>query len=373
MHRALQPDQYDPYKLEIASTRLELTQPCLRPITKRHCSPTLSHVGPRMTGKSAIPPAAVLREALELCGETLRNIELGDIPLSFTALKASRVARLVGDIDNERLFTYEAVGYPCSPGGDMSPDVFQLALGAGRRTSGFDRTGQFSNEMVEGGSIEVIAQALKNCEMALERAGTSAQEAAVYRRSAMRYSQLLASSRGLLHDYLSRKYQKLKFSGMTDDVFSRIRARVDSAIHEEIPETSRKLTSAYENLQSTNDEDWSNATHTCRRILKDLADELFPPTTATRERELNGRKITVHLGASHYINRLLAFVEDHSKSPHFSAVVGSNLRFLGERLEAVKDSAHKGTHDVIRRQDEADRYFAYTYLLVGDLLLLRPT
>ena len=36
-------------------------------------------------------------------------------------------------------------------------------------------------------------------------------------------------------------------------------------------DTIKKFTSVYSNLLSENDEDWSNAVHSCRRILQDLA------------------------------------------------------------------------------------------------------
>jgi hypothetical protein len=44
--------------------------------------------------------------------------------------------------------------------------------------------------------------------------------------------------------------------------------------------------------------------------------------------------------------------------------------FLGERLDSIFQAAQKGSHAKILVREEADRYVAYTYLVVGDILLL---
>src|SRR5437899_6945509 len=117
-------------------------------------------------------------------------------------------------------------------------------------------------------------------------------------------------SRAFIHDYVSRKHYELEFSGIADDVFSRTRERVDAMIGATVPAAVQKLTAAYENLQSENPEDWSNAVHSCRRVLEDLADAVFPPTEKVRKQ--GGKEI--QLGKSNYINRLIAFVEEKSGS-----------------------------------------------------------
>jgi hypothetical protein len=163
----------------------------------------------------------------------------------------------------------------------------------------------------------------------------------------------------------------LKFSGIADDVFTRIRLRVDSAIGTIVPEAVKRLTAIYENLRSENPEDWSNAVHRCRRLLQDLGDAVFPARDSPRSRVSGtGEKITIKLGKENYINRLLAFVEDRSTSVRFKDIAGSQLGFLGDRLDAIFKAAKKGSHSDIVEKEEADRYVVYTYLLVGDILSL---
>jgi hypothetical protein len=161
----------------------------------------------------------------------------------------------------------------------------------------------------------------------------------------------------------------LKYSAISDDVFSRIRETVDGSIGLHVPAAMKKLSSVYDTLASENSEDWSNAVHSCRRVLQDLADVLFPPQN-DRVIVAGNNKKTIKLGRDNYINRLLAFVQDNSDSERFKAIVGSNLEFLIDRLDAVFRAAQKGSHDVIVSRDEADRYVVYTYLVVGDILSL---
>ncbi len=57
-------------------------------------------------------------------------------------------------------------------------------------------------------------------------------------------------------------------------------------------------------------------------------------------------------------------------SKRFEEIVGSQMKYLGERLDAIFKAAQKGSHDIITSGQEADRYVIYTYLIVGDLLSL---
>ena len=80
----------------------------------------------------------------------------------------------------------------------------------------------------------------------------------------------------------------------------------------------------------------------------------------------------MRLGTNHYINRLIAFIEDSSESKRFKQIVGSQLRYIGDRVDALFEATQKGSHTTLT-EDEAGRYVVYTCLLVGDILSLRST
>ena len=180
--------------------------------------------------------------------------------------------------------------------------------------------------------------------------------------------QRLAARRSFIYSYVLRRHYDLKFSGISDDIFSRIRERIDRTIGENVPDSVKRLTAVYENLSSENPENWSNAVHSCRKILQDLADAVYPVQT-TNDKKANN---TVKLGKDNYINRIVAFLEKSKKSKRFSDIVGSHLHFIGDRLDSIFKAAQKGSHADIISKEEADRYVVYTYLLVGDVLSLLP-
>jgi hypothetical protein len=87
-----------------------------------------------------VPPSrAALRDALSLSDEILRNIELGEIPLVRIALKTSRLARLLNDVEFQQIMVYEASGYPSTPTG-VEPEVYRLAVFARREHEKKDET-----------------------------------------------------------------------------------------------------------------------------------------------------------------------------------------------------------------------------------------
>ncbi len=328
-----------------------------------------------------------LLEALSLSEEILKNIELSEIPLSNIAMKTMRLARLLNDEKYQLIMKYEIAGYPQEPDG-ITPFNWNLLRIANRITieTGKDNK-PFETAMVRG--IETIEALIRSTELAIESAHdtdvsiSSANpnqylQVDLEKKKYERYgyigniaslSNALSSRKGLIYSYVLEKNTELKFSGIADDIFTRIRTRVDNKIGELLPDAIRKFSSIYESLQSENPEDWANAVNSCRRIIFDLADKLFPPTEEKRVKSIKGGTITISLGKKDYINRIIAFVEDNSDSERFVDIVGSNLKFLGDRLDSVFSASSKGTHNEVGKI-EADRYVVYTYLIVGDLLTL---
>lgn len=337
--------------------------------------------------KSIPPSRQALREALALSEEILRNIELNELPLANVALKVSRLARLLNDFSHQKLMEFEASGYPSNPDG-VIPEIYQLAVLAGREFQQKDSKSGVISKYIYATSIEELEQELKSFEAALAAAHdpdvsvSSANpsqmvwnpvgnkfERDTIRTSAAGAQRRLSSRRSFIYSYALRRHYEVKFSGIADDIFSRIREKVDHAIGENIPDAVQKLTAVYENLQSDNPEDWSNAVHSCRRLLQDLADTLYPARTDAAVED-NGKQKIIKLGPDNYINRLIAFLEERATSERFTEIVGSHLKFIGERLDSVFKAAQKGSHAKIVSREEADRYVVYTYLVTGDILTL---
>lgn len=339
------------------------------------------------------PNKKALEEALELSNEILKNIELSDISLTNVALKVSRLARLLNDFEMQEILKYEVSGYPSTPGG-LPQNLYKLAVMAGREFSKEERANygiqKVTKKYVYIESISELEEELRNTEAyinaarepdnppvpirkfvlgsEIEMPSQTSIERKTLRAASAQKANKLASRKNLIYQYALRKHYELKFSGIADDIFSRIRERVDSKIGTAIPEAVKRFTAVYENLRSDNPEDWSNAVHSCRRILQDVADAVFPTTNETREVNFEGKSKVIKLGKENYINRIIAFVEDKTSSMRFRDIVGSHISFFGHRLDSIVEAANKGSHDLIVSREEADRYVVYTYLLIGDVL-----
>jgi hypothetical protein len=334
------------------------------------------------------PSTAARKEALILSEELLRNIELSELPLTNAVLKASRLARLLNEFDYQKVFEYEAGGYPSDPDG-VTPEVWKYVTLAGRTYQDKDKEDKLQTYGIME-SIEQMEAKIESAKLGLDAArdanisissanphqfvnpGTgNASERRRLQNELQQAGKRLGARRAFLHSYVVQRNLELKFSTIASDAFSRIRDLVDKSIGDLVPSTVQKFSAIYENLQSENPEDWSNAVHGCRRVLQDLADVLFPATDEPRKIESGGKIREVKLGPDNYINRLIYFADNNSSSERTKAIIGSQMSFLGDRLDALFQAAQKGSHATIASREEADRYVVYTYMAVGDLLQLR--
>lgn len=333
-----------------------------------------------------IPPTPeALEEDLSLSAQILEDIELSNISLAKIALKTSRLARLLNHTDAQKVFLHEASGYPTIPDG-VPPETWRLAEMAGRTYQDKDPNSNGTRTVAYLESIEQLEEQITAAKIGLEAAkdrdvsvssanpnqwimapGGNVLERQGLHQRILTATQRLSSRRALVYEYAMRRFYELKFSGVAQDVFSRVREEVGYRIGKYVPTAVQKFTAVHDNLRSENPDDWSNAVHSCRRILQDLADAIFPPQTEDRVVSGSGKEKRIKLGQDHYINRLICFVQDHSQSSRFTDLVGSHIGLLGDRLDAVFSAAQKGSHRNVR-QEEANRYVIYTYMVVGDIL-----
>lgn len=311
-----------------------------------------------------------LQEAYDLSSEILRNIELNELPLSNIALKGSRLARLLNEFDFQKIMECESGGYTSSPEG-FDQEMWRLAGLAERRYQQKDKKTEEITDYSYGESIEEIEHTRESARASLEACSSEyVVERNRHLATIQRTSGRLSSRKTFIYRYVLRKHYELKFSGIVDDVFSRVRENVDANIGLLVPDAVKKFTAIYDNLSSSNSEDWSNAVHGCRRILQDLADSVFPHQKEDRIKHTDGKEKKIKLGADNYINRLMSFVDDNAESDKFSQVVGSHIKYIGNRLDSIFSAAQKGSHTTILEREEADRYVIYTYMIVGDILSL---
>lgn len=325
-----------------------------------------------------------IKECTELSSEILKNFELSEIPIGNVILKCLRLCRLLGDQKGVLLFTCESSGYPRGASGDYTKEAERIALLAHRTYQDYDyKTKKLTvyvsyalasdiEYSIETLRIKLAASADPNISITSANpnqfvyapTGNSTERSQITLQIHQK-TQILAQIKGALYNYILTIYNKLVYGNIVEDIFTESRIKVNEKLGIYCPKSIEKFVSVYENLSSDNPEDYANAVHSCRRILLDLADALYPPSDTPLQ--INGKSIKV--GADQYINRLIQYISSKSESKTYNDVVGSDLSSIGMRLDAINDAVCKGTHTDVTK-DEATRYIIHTYLLISDIIAL---
>jgi hypothetical protein len=324
------------------------------------------------------------KEIVELAEEILRNIELDEIPLRNTLLKCARLARLTGSENAINLFNYELNGYPKDEKGLVLYKAFDLSRHVNRPFKKKDDFGTEKEYMISETVAELEAEletAKTQMSVAHDRdisVSSSNPQQFVYtplgntmerttlKQSIIEKSRKLQLLKNGYYSYVLSVYNERRLEDITENIFQKKKFLVDERLTKDVPEAIQKFVAVYENLKSDNSEDWANAVHSCRRIIKDVADMLYPASDV--DIDIGGGQ-TIKLSDDKYIARLKQYIKEKSDSGKFTAVVGSHLDYIGDRIDSLYRSSNKGTHDKVE-QDEAERYVIYTYLLLADVLSL---
>ena len=323
-----------------------------------------------------------IRECTTLSAAILEDFELSRIPIENIILKCLRLCRLLDDQTGIQLFFYESSGYPCNPNGVL-PEAWPIAHLAGRahlaQESGYQAGTQYAymRELLPElqAIIDTYNTQLAGANYANIPPFPGAQYGAPSYQQAVTPDKLASivinaqkwyqSIRGHLHDYILRLYSNLAYGNIIEDTFTKARLETNMRLSTLCPQSINRFVSVYNNMDSNNPEDWANAVHSCRRILVDLADVLYPPRD--KPVEIGGKPVKV--GQEQYINRLVQFIASKTGSKTYRDVVGADLSNIGKRLDSIYDAVCKGTHTEITK-DEAARYIIHTYLLISDIVAL---
>lgn len=180
------------------------------------------------------------------------------------------------------------------------------------------------------------------------------------------YSIVLRRIENRVHEFLSTTEKQLMYGQMNSDIFERNRQYVDARLRAIAPDALAKLVSVYRRLSEGDEEARSQALLSCRRILKSLADTLYPVPTQpvlgpdSRERALTEEK---------YISRLWQFVYERVKGKTAGDLLLAQVNDMGNRIDRLYDLSSKGVH-VDTTEFEVDQAVIQTYLLIGDILRL---
>ena len=167
-----------------------------------------------------------------------------------------------------------------------------------------------------------------------------------------------------LIDRLNKMIAEITYGKIPKGIFHKFQNNVNAILTDSNPSAISELNIVYEELgQSEDPERISHAAFGCRRLIKAVADQLFPPR---KEQYTTKNEKDLDVGAEYFLNRLQAYVD---------SVDSPNRKFLVRKIQLLKDlygeipeSINKGTHSIIKNSD-AEMLVIYTYIILGDIIL----
>lgn len=298
--------------------------------------------------------------ARTLAEEVLDDIELSRLPADQLVLKASRLARLVGHDELHQWLHYELHGYRQGE----EPEKYMAWTGRWidkeKNSAWWGSLGQIEGALL---ASEAKLQALRL--PALSGAGivTAVNAVGANLNAAAGSISTLKGIRSrviaLMHRYVTDIHYQLEFSTRQETIFETAKLRVDALLAPIAGEVLSRIDSIYQRLASDDPEAISQALTTCRRLIDAFADQVFPPQEQPRQTDDGA---TILLGPEQSLNRINAFVQDHTHSTSRRARIRRRLKDLHERVNV-------GVHADVSAE-EARFLFLDTYLLLGEILSL---
>ena len=175
---------------------------------------------------------------------------------------------------------------------------------------------------------------------------------------------ILAGAKLELISRLNSMIVEISYGRIPKSIFEKFQNDVNSTLGDSNDAAISELNIAIENLgQSEDQERIAHVAFACRRLIKSIADNLFPPQN--NEYPLKGGKM-IDVGEEKFLNRLEAFV-DSVDSPNRKYLI-RKIGLLRDLYGEVPESINKGTHLHISNSD-AEMLVIYSYIILGDIVL----
>lgn len=341
----------------------------------------------------------LLDRLLSLVTDALHDLGGGTVPLSAIIQKAIRIARLRNDHDGVWWLTFELIR-PEDQGAkrdllaELSPHYtwesakiknkrFAELLLEERTAAAFvmgpgRKVGEQTTMLVSVPELEARISALNDMASdpsppqtmhPFDVAAFTDEQATLRlqsRASILQFQGILGPVRQRVHTYLSRVEKELMFGQLNADIFERNRRYVDERLASIAPDALAQLVSAYRRVGEGDVEARAQGLLSCRRILKSLADVLYP---ARPDPVLGPDGKSRVLTDDKFVSRLWQFVWERLGGSASARLLLATVDDVGGRLDALNELASKGVHSTVSPA-EAEQTLIQTYLLIGDLLRL---
>jgi hypothetical protein len=175
---------------------------------------------------------------------------------------------------------------------------------------------------------------------------------------------VLGKIRQFVHDYLLSVEEDLLAGKSDSDIFERAKLYINEALRKYAPGALEIFVAAQDSLSAGTPEDFVHALTSCRRLIKALADAVYPATLEDVE-GVDGTERTMR--EDRYKNRLTEYVRNKVEGTRQRQAVVQIVGDLSSRLNALDGLANKGVHAEVT-QAEAETCVVWTYMLAGDIV-----
>lgn len=321
-----------------------------------------------------------LNEARILVAQLLNELEGSSATIEHILMKGLRLARLTKDGNAQAWLGFEMRGY--QDGFKLSDIGYckKYAFISGRLKK--QENGNISYTFASLPEVEAQATSLQlrfdqtqfvqpalNARNYTEKSATEAlinsQSQKLYelQKSLVATKSRLASLKSAIHSFATDVQIAVELGDAAQDIFESARIDVDKFIRSFCPSAAEKLVAVNDRMIEGTKESFSAALTSCRRLLMDIADALYPASNeAWLDRSGKPRKV----GIDQYKNRILAYLSDRVTGEGSFAIINAELELVASKLDAVYEKTCKGVHTDVSEQ-EARLAVIHTYLLIAEV------
>lgn len=160
--------------------------------------------------------------------------------------------------------------------------------------------------------------------------------------------------------FLNDVIRELQYGGIIEFLMEEIRKKTDQKLAKLDTKIFAETQSLSLNLRSTNPADWNKVGHSCRKLLKLVADKVFPPQN---QPYVTKDKKPIEVNDSKYINRLCAFLDQKTEGDERRFLI-SEMKYLDEVVDYTQMVEHVASVEKIN----ADLVAVHTYLILAEIL-----
>lgn len=306
--------------------------------------------------------------------------EFDDRPLDVSLRRAVRIASLMGDSFNAVRLGLDLMPIGGDPTGNreaitrLLQDPAMWHDPAGPHEAATEE--YFKDRRVSRTDEKIVAHSVPEMEFwesepqQLNPREMNAAQYADWLSLRLRHKQILTLIRHRVFTLLCAWERQLTFTNVNERIFTRYQNEVDDLLARTAPQILERFNSVYRRLREAADidpgamsgDELSQAVTSCRRILKAVADRVYPPTDAPGS----------DMDDSKYRNRLREFIKRAVDSNTLEQVMLTSIVGLYDRFAAVDKLSNKGVHaDLAVR--EAELCAITTYILAGEILRIGAT